>query len=122
MQTIDLRRRIDGKGEVLPADPPVLVRPGVRFAGGEEDQFRLAVPLPGDRAVRVLSGEAERVQHRMKLRNGVGQVVNGDAEMIKNSHAVSFADAAKAVEIARQATPGKWRSQLMRSASVNLSR
>ena len=103
MQMIDLRRRINGKSEVLPADPPVLVRPGIRFAGGKEDQFRLAIPLPGDRAIRVLSGEAECFQHRMKLRNGAGKVVNGDAEMIKNSHPISFADASTVVENVRRA-------------------
>jgi len=49
-----------------------------------------------------VSGVPERFQYRMELRRCVGQVVNGDAEMIEESHPASFADVSDAVESAKK--------------------
>lgn len=117
MQAVDLCRRIDGEGEVLPPDPPVPVRSRARLTGRKEDQFGLIVALPRDRAVRIVPGEPERFEHRIKLRRCAWQVVDSDAEVIENSHADSVADSFRWAEASTRppwaGVDAKWHTEGM---------
>ena len=85
MQAIDLGARIDGEGEVLPADAAVPVRSAARLAGGEEDQLLLAL-VPRHRVVGIEPRAAERLHHRIELCDRARQVVDGDSEVVEKRH------------------------------------
>jgi hypothetical protein len=85
VEAVDVGARVDGQGEVLPADAAVPVRSGARFAGGEEDQLLLA-EVPGDSVVGVLPGAAERLHHRVELGDRTGEVSDGDADVVEERH------------------------------------
>ena len=85
MQAIDLGARIDGEGEVLPADPAVPVRSAARFAGGAEDQLLLAL-VPGHSVVGIEPRAAERLHHRIELCDRARQVVDGDSDVVEKRH------------------------------------
>jgi len=77
---------------MLPPDPPVHVRPGVRLARGEQDQLHFALAVPRDRADRVGPVEPQSLHQRIELRDRAVEILDREAEVIEDGHAASLAD------------------------------